>query len=323
MPGSGQERRYCLLVDGGGTKTACRILEISGGEEMVVGSGKATGSNPAALGVKSAAAAVRAAVDQAMQSAGLQSASRIDRAALAIAGTLDNTLRTQLEQCLGETPLARECRVFPDVLPIVMAAAAEGPAAAVIAGTGSVAIIRTAEGKYALAGGWGYLLGDEGSGYAIGRDAVRVTLEQLESGGPLCLLPRMVLGDLKATTIADVKRLVYQGDQPRRLIAGLAPLVLAACQQDSVAQQIVQSAARQLVAVLQRALMRYDLPSAEVPIAAAGGVFSAGTPVRSIFEQALGSARLAPRVHYVDDSLSACTLLLEDSLYNAPIDVLP
>lgn len=323
MAGSGQQRQNCLVVDGGGTKTDCRILEIRSGEATVIGFGKATGSNPAAIGVEPAAAAVRSAVDEALQSAGIDSASQIDRAALAIAGTLDNALRGRFEQVLGETPLARECRVFPDVLPIILSAAAEGPAAAVIAGTGSVAIVRSAEGKYALAGGWGYLLGDEGSGYAIGRDAVRATLDQLETGRPLSLLARMILGDLKATTIADVKRLVYQSEQPRRSIAGLAPLVFAAYQQDLIAEQIVRSAAKQLVAVLRRAFLRFDLPGEDAPIAAAGGVFSAGTHVRDSFEQALESARLSRDVRYVDDSLTACTLLLEESVFHAPIDVLP
>ncbi|MET0863056.1 MAG: BadF/BadG/BcrA/BcrD ATPase family protein, partial [Nakamurella sp.] len=78
---------------------------------------------------------------------------------------------------------------------LILAAAGVEHGIALISGTGSVAWGRTADGTVARAGGWGYLLGDEGSGYWIGRQAVRHALQLVDRGQPPDLLAQRLVAD--------------------------------------------------------------------------------------------------------------------------------
>lgn len=96
--------------------------------------------------------------------------------------------------------------------------------AILIAGTGSLALGRTASGALVRAGGWGYLLGDEGSGYAVGRAAIRALAEATD-GGPTSALTTRIAMHLGMRTRDDLVRLVYDERLP---FENIAPLVVEA-----------------------------------------------------------------------------------------------
>ncbi len=318
MPERPSSSRLGLVVDGGGTKTDCQLLDTSHAPPIVLGYGTATGSNPAAVGIDAADSAIRTAVQRATTAARIDPRTQVQRAALAIAGTVEDSLRRQLESAVSTPPIALECRVFPDVLPVVLAASPAGPAAAIIAGTGSVAVVHDGGGVYSLTGGWGYLLGDEGSGYALGREALRHALEQLEQGGPVSPLVERLLGKLKTSSIAGLKKAVYQAAQPRREIAHLARVVIEAVDLgDPRTDHILHQAAADLVSLLERAITRCDLKPGAVPIAAAGGLLHCNSPLRAIFESRLKSRGHLVNVRYLDQPLAAGQLLLRDEVFTA------
>lgn len=324
MPSGQQSSQLGIVVDGGGTKTACRVLEISTEGMTILGAAAATGSNPAEIGVDAAVEAILTAVREATRQARLEEASRIERAALAIAGTLDQRLRADLEEALrGKLP-ANRCRVFPDIVPPLFWASAVGPSIGVIAGTGSVAVARTPCGRCTVAGGWGYLLGDEGSGYAIGREALRYTLEQLEAAHPLSPLATEVLHEAGVATTNELKRYVYASTHPRRTIAGLARSVFILGEHPDARQEsIVNQAAQDLARLALRASARLALDWPTTPVAASGGLFAAGETIRAPFRRALVDLGHAGSVRFVDDSLSACEVLLRDDVFDAPLIVEP
>lgn len=129
---------------------------------------------------------------------------------------------------------------------LILAAGAASTGIALIVGTGSVAWGVDAAGRQARSGGWGYLLGDEGSGYWIGREAVRATLHRFNRAEPLGLLGDSVL---RANGVRRPEELIalFHGPAGRRHWAGQAHLVFDAARAgDDAAGSIIEDGARHL-----------------------------------------------------------------------------
>ncbi|WP_197528482.1 N-acetylglucosamine kinase [Aeoliella mucimassa] len=316
------ESSLCLVVDGGGTKTNCQMLRQQGAEFKVLGVGSTTGCNPAELGIEAAGRAILAAIRQATAEAGISDLSAIDRAALAVAGTLDDTIRSQLETQLAALFPAKACRVFPDVLPYALHGPDVEQSVAVVAGTGSVAIARQSLNTYSLVGGWGYLLGDEGSGYAIGREALRLALMQLETGVPISPLTDRVLGMVQAKCAADIKRYVYGGEPPRRSIAAVARTVIELQAAGSPeCDHLLDRAATSLASLARRAASMVDTPWETISISGTGGILTAGEVVWGKFEKALQVLGHHGPVEQLDCSMTACRQLLDRQVFAAPFSI--
>ncbi len=153
-----------------------------------------------------------------------------------------------------------------------------GPGMIVIAGTGSIAYGESATGESARVGGWGYVYGDEGSGFDIVRQAVRAVLRDHEGwGAHTALTPAL----LQATETRDANEMVhrlYTPDWPRVRVAGLAPVVDGIAESgDPLALDIMNGAAQHLAllsAAIRRQLFREGEPSR---LAWIGGVFRSRT----------------------------------------------
>lgn len=129
---------------------------------------------------------------------------------------------------------------------LILAAGEADEGIAVIAGTGSVAWGMDAAGRQARSGGWGYLLGDEGSGYWVGREAVRHALRRSNLGLGADALTTAVLAACEVTDPTELIGL-FHGSTDRRYWAGKAGTVFAAAQAgDAAAAEIVHAAAGHL-----------------------------------------------------------------------------
>jgi N-acetylglucosamine kinase-like BadF-type ATPase len=173
-----------LGVDGGGTKTTALLADRAG---RVVARGAAGGSNFKAAGEAAARAAIEAAVRQAYAAAGLDFAPPL-AAGLGLAGVdTPADVERQSAWAAGYLPGAR-IRVANDVELALWAGTPAGWGLAVIAGTGAIAYGRAPDGRAARVGGWGWLLGDEGSGFDIGLRARRGAVPTAAGGrgGPQC-----------------------------------------------------------------------------------------------------------------------------------------
>jgi glucosamine kinase len=162
------------------------------------------------------------------------------------------------------------------------------PGLVVIAGTGSVAFGWDGE-RFAYAGGHGFVLGDEGSAYWIGREAVRAALRFEEQAGGSELIHRTVT----QATVPDLDVLISEVNAhpaDRGRLAALAPAVTAIAGQDPEARRIVRCAAGHLAA-LAESIQRRLRP---LPVAGAGGVFRAPA-IWARFAELTGATRpLAP-----------------------------
>ncbi len=182
---------------------------------------------------------------------------------------------------------AADVIVVPDLVASLRGAdPSGGPGVVVIAGGGSAAWGRTAAGRTALAGGHGYLLDDEGSGYELGRRAIITALKAAHGRRPRTALLDVVLRHFGAADVGSVRSMIYAGQAGRREIAALVPGIVGAARAgDRAATQILTDGAEALVEMAGAVIARLRLP--EGPVYPVGGVFQAGKPIMAPFRAAL------------------------------------
>jgi N-acetylglucosamine kinase-like BadF-type ATPase len=174
-----------------------------------------------------------------------------------------------------------------------------------MAGTGSIAFGQDGQGNRARAGGYGPLLGDEGSGYDIGRKALIAALRAEDGRSPATVLTDRFKQRFMLDRMPEVINLVYGNPAPmqRPEIAGLAPLVVEAARDgDAMAREILRIAGRELgllaAAVLQKLNFDEEQP---VPVAGTGGVFAAGNilglPMQQVVRNVCPQAQMCQPKH--------------------------
>jgi N-acetylglucosamine kinase-like BadF-type ATPase len=157
-------------------------------------------------------------------------------------------------------------------------ASGNGPGIVVIAGTGSVALGRNADGRKARAGGYGYLIDDAGGGVSIGQSALRSAVRSLEGRAPATKLGSMLrsqLGDWP-----QMRRRVYGEDGGRALLASLVPVVATAARHgDATARRILQDAGQSLAELAIAVAANLGLLKKPFDLFPLGGVFAVRRPV--------------------------------------------
>jgi glucosamine kinase len=259
--------RCFLGIDGGGTKTDCVLMDHNG---KILARSRAGPSNPLRVGFDQAVAALQSAAASAVSEA---HAPNVEIIALCVglAGVARPAAAEQIRSRLAGALPRMAVKVCTD-LEIALAAAPDGPAIVLIAGTGSAAIGRDALGRIVRAGGLGPELGDEGSAYSIGRVAIAAVSRGREKAGAPSGLEIQILRQLDcASWSALEKQLPARAES---LFPRLFPVVAAAADcGDETAQAILIQAAKelaQLVAELTHSLILRDVPFF---LAQSGGMF--------------------------------------------------
>ncbi|HEX6940025.1 MAG TPA: BadF/BadG/BcrA/BcrD ATPase family protein [Longimicrobiales bacterium] len=262
-------------IDGGGTGATAVAVDGEGNELARVRGGAAL-VRPTDPGA--GASALADLVDRVARAAG----GRLPVTGLccALAGAGREAERRALAAALHREAVAVRLRVTSDADAAFHDAFGDAPGILLIAGTGSIALGRAADGHAARAGGWGALLGDEGSGYALGLAALRAAVRAHDGRGPATALLAAALAHAGATAADEL--IAWAGAAAKAEIAALAPAVFAAAREgDAVAAEIVARAAAELarhIAAVHAALA----PWAEPPgIALAGGLLAPGRPLRA------------------------------------------
>jgi N-acetylglucosamine kinase-like BadF-type ATPase len=192
--------------------------------------------------------------------------------------------------------------VVNDALVALEAGAPGAPGVVLIAGTGSIAYGRNDQNQAARAGGWGYMLGDEGSGYWIGRAALRAVLREADRRGPKTQLTGLLLHYYGVARAQDLIAQVYHGSLRPAAIAALAQCVQGAFSDgDAVAIGILRGAADQLESAALSVARRLEMMGGPFPFVLAGGIFRAVPWLEDELSRRLPMA--SPR---------ACTILLTE-----------
>lgn len=212
----------------------------------------------------------------------------------------------ELARALRAEELADTVRVTTDGEIALLAAFGKAPGILILAGTGSVGLAQDQEGTVHRAGGYGWQMGDEGSGYALGRAALGAVGQAIDGRAPATILSEQVFA---ATRASDTSRLVrWAAAAGQGEIAGLAPLVLAAASSsDRVAEELVTSAAEDLLK-LAISLRPLFPEGTAIPVAITGGVVQSG-PLADALRALLASRTdMTPVDDTVDPVLGALSL---------------
>lgn len=289
--------RILIGADVGGTQTA---VAVSDGEQII---GRAEGPGGAMRPGRALASAgiIAELVRQALGGAG-----RLTGHVLVVgaAGAGRELERNELRNALRGENLAGTVVVVTDIEIALAAAFAEGQGIVVSAGTGSVAVGRDRKGQRHRIGGYGWQMGDEGSGYAIGRAALGAVSRARDGRSPRTALTERVL---EATRSPDFDALVRwaAGASPAE-VAAIAPHVLSvAAEGDALAQGVADYAARELsqLAICLLPMMEVE---GKVGVAITGGLLGGDSPLRKRVLAILSEApALAPMETPVDAVLGA------------------
>jgi N-acetylglucosamine kinase-like BadF-type ATPase len=178
------------------------------------------------------------------------------------------------EALTREIVRAETYSITHDALIALAGATAGEPGVICIAGTGSMAFGRNADGRSARAGGWGYVFGDEGGGFDLVRHALRAALREEEGWGAKTILRERLLETTGAASVNDLLHLLYTPEWPRARIATLAKLVCdAADENDAAAREIVGRGAQALATVTTAVRKQLFADGAPARVSYVGGVF--------------------------------------------------
>ena len=229
---------YFVALDGGGTKTECWVAN----ETQVVG--RASGPTVKIMNVGEAAATerLRAVVSEALSAAGAKG-SEVERTCFGLAGSSSAETRRWAEETLREM-VSGEVVIAGDEEIALDAAFRGGPGVLVIAGTGSNVMGRCSDGTRVSAGGWGPVLGDEGSGNWIGVEAIRACLRAQDRGVGTCLVREIQ----QAWGVRDLGEVVAMANRRERPEFAALAEVVAGCAEtgDALAQGVLERAGEEL-----------------------------------------------------------------------------
>jgi glucosamine kinase len=304
MQVSGNESdTHYLGVDGGGSKTIAIIVDEQGCER---GRGQSGCSNRSSVGFELAVKQIQAAVEEAAAGAG----SRLPlRAAWFGLAGVDRTGDDSIFHPHLRS-LAQRVHVTNDA-ELILSALDNAAGVALIAGTGSVALGRDMQGNNARAGGWGYLIGDEGSGYELGRLALQAAARAADGRGPATALLDLIIQHWSLDKADDIIEEVYSAGDTAR-IARLSGIVFKAARSaDGVARELVERAANELVLAALAVSQRLDFAGKPLPVALGGGLLVHEEDFRTQVLRLLGTHRPLGQVAIVaEPALSAARAAL-------------
>ena len=293
-------KQIVVGVDAGGTKTAA----VVGDGHTILGRADGPGGAIRPGRALVAASAIADTVRRALSASGHLQAEAI---VVGAAGAGRPAERDELERALRSEQISRRIRVTTDIEVALAAAFGRGPGIVVSAGTGSIAIARTEDGTLHRSGGYGWQMGDEGSGYAIGRAALSALSRAADARGPKTHLTARLLAAIR---VSDFDGLItWAANATASEVSSLTPTVLeVAAEGDIVAQGIVDYAAREL-SQLALSLLHHFPEDQPIQVAVTGGILAPERALRSMVLSRLAEDTRLNRIKFsIEPALGALHL---------------
>ncbi len=225
--------RYYLGIDGGGTKTVAVVCDENG---TLVSRYVGRSINYNSVGTDAARANLKETVDGVLEGKDITLSSAFIGMP-AISERADESATREFCDGIIDCPVIT---MDSDVYIGLEAMRADGAAAMVVSGTGSMAVGRAADGRVIFKGGWGYLLGDEGSGYALGLDAVKAAICGAQGSAEKTMLTEKILGFFGIGDIISLIDIFYDPPISNSEVAKLAPVLFECAKNgDTVASAII------------------------------------------------------------------------------------
>jgi N-acetylglucosamine kinase-like BadF-type ATPase len=305
--------RYLLAVEGGGSKTTAQLTDLEG---KSIGRGYGPGSNPHSVGFETAYKAVAMAIDGALINATgrLPESSNWQKTGVAaacfgLAGIDGPEDEAQLTAWVKQQAIAERFVVVNDSELVVAAGTPEGWGVALISGAGSVCLARSPQGRTLRVGGWGHLLGDEGSGYRLALDALRLATQTVDGRAEAQALLRAILRHWSLADAVALIRHVHAPGMTTADLAGLAPVVLSlAASGDAAAKSLVEQSVKDLALQVDTAIRKLALEKPPLALS--------GSQLRGDVRRGLIAAITSPigDVAYVEDPCRGAVALAKRQL---------
>ncbi len=247
---------YVLGIDGGGSKTVCILMNDL---RQVLGRGEAGSSNYQSIGIEATLQSIQSAIHNAVEAAIITNPVNIDAIYLGLAGVgraadievvkglvkeLQNNKSLPITWALQPANIV----ICNDALIALVGGIGQPVGIVVAAGTGSIVFGRNHQGHTKRVGGWGYILGDEGSAYKIAIAGMNAALKSYDGREISTSLVEAFKQHLGLENIEDLIGIIYRRGWEVKQIAALAPVVdLAAASGDIVANIIIDDAVKELV----------------------------------------------------------------------------
>jgi len=265
-----EQKRYVIGVDGGGTKTHAILVGLDG---TVLTESLGGPSNLQKIGLEKASEVLFTTILDCCKNVKCEP-HEVQSIILGVAGAGRASDKASLVEKLHAIGARKKfpvnnITVESDARVALEAAFAAGPGIVLIGGTGSIALYRTEDGKLIRAGGWGNIIGDEGSGYAIARDALNAVMRQSDGRTEKTLLTKKALAHFGVEQVDSLITKIYHDHED---VASFVPSVLEACnERDRVAYNLLVKNANELVELV-RVLVMQVRPKKKLPVCLMGGL---------------------------------------------------
>ncbi len=270
--------RQVIGIDAGGTKTVALLADEDG---SVRSKARGGGANLLVHGEL----AVEKVIFQVIED--LDAPAPVAALCLGIAGVDRPGEKELIRSMLRRLGLRRPVQVVNDAAVALVAGAPKGHGIVVVAGTGSIAYGQSPDGKTARSGGWGYLLGDEGSAFWLGHAALRLGIRAADGRGQPTTLYDRVCEKLNLSSASGLVSWFYDQNLSRHRVAELASLVEDAAREgDAASEELLGHAAGHLARAARAVVAQLTFPG-EYPLVLSGGVFKACPSLYSRLEARL------------------------------------
>jgi glucosamine kinase len=287
------DARFIMGIDGGATKTLAAVLDMHAKALHFAHGGP---SNQDAVGVKAAVDALLSVADEAIERAGITQQA-LARTVLAVAGTDTDAIARHVLAARTEDWI-----VVNDVVGAWATATGATPGVGAISGTGSNVFGVGPRGRAWRAGGWGHLLGDEGSGYWLGIQSIKAALRHRDGSGPATELSQAAIEFFAVESVEALAALVYSKPLTKGEIAAFASHTAKVAERgDAVARGLFERGAAELAGQITVVIRHTALDQESIedgfPVGLIGSAFKAGAmfvdPLVSAVHEAAPQARVS------------------------------
>ncbi len=253
-------------IDAGGSKTECIIVDTD--ENQIIARAETGAANYQVVGLNEACKQIKDALEAAKKQIGI---SRLTALGVGLAGAGRKDDLKKIKDRMHTIIDLRNIFFSDDAYIALLGATGGSEGIVLIAGTGSIAYGLKKSGIKIRSGGWGPIIGDEGSGYWIAMEAIKRAIRASENRAPETSLRKLILQHFDFDSLEELIPFVYQGKLPRKKIAALTPEIFILAQNgEQTAVEITENAVEELALLANSLKVKLDYP--EDKIAGTGGL---------------------------------------------------
>lgn len=261
---------YVIGIDGGGTKTLLKIAEMDGGLIAECSKGP---SNINSISEEDVKDTLQTLIVEGTESIGLK-LEDCQAICIGTAGADRESDRKIIEQIISEKYNGKII-VVNDAEVALCGGTGKREGIILISGTGSICYGRTEDGKSSRSGGWGHIIGDEGSGYDIGIRGIKAALRSYDGRGKKSILEKMILERLKLSSCEDLISYVYRRGAGKKEIASLSVVVNEAYEKgDLEAKYIFNDCANELYLSVEAVVKNLEVEDKKMYLTTSGGIIN-------------------------------------------------